>query len=127
MEFRCSPYNSLLFFGVLGILFFLQPQIAIAQCNDEFSYESFSADAALSSGRIEITKVNPEPGVYTFKVFKVEAKITLVKTGEVSSSDKIVIEGLSPGNYLVKIEWGTNCYRTVGGLDGILITRKEQQ
>lgn len=126
MELRCSPYNLLLFFGFIGILFFVDPGIATAQCNGEFSYQSFSADAEPSSGKIEITKVNPEPGLYTFKVFKVDAKMTLVKSGEVSSSDKIIIEGLSPGNYLVKIEWGTNCYRTVGGLDGILITRKEQ-
>lgn len=126
MEFRCSPCNSLLFFSIIGVLSLLEPQIARAQCSGEFSFESFSADATPLSGRIEITKVNSEPGVYTFKVFKVEAKITLVKTGEASSSDKIVIEGLTPGNYLVKIEWGTNCYRTIGGLAGILITQKEQ-
>ena len=126
MEFRCSPYNSLLFFGFIGMLFFAHPRIAHGQCNTDFSYQSFSADADLFSGKIEITKAVPEQGRYTFKVFKVEAGITLVKSGEVSSSDKIVIDRLSPGNYLVKIEWGTGCYRTVGGLDGILITRKEQ-
>ena len=123
MEFKCSPYTALLFFGVLGIFIFCTGNV-FAQCKGDFSYESFAAEQKVS-GRIEITKANAEPGVYTFKVFRVEADITLVKTGEASSQDKIVIEDLPPGNYLVKIEWGTDCYRTLGGLDGILITRKE--
>ena len=128
MEFRCSPYIPLIFVGILGILIFCSlPSSAQSQCNDDFTYQAFSPDPETSSGRIEISIENPQAGIYTFKVFKVAEQITLVQTREVSSTDKIFIEGLKPGSFLVKIEWGEKCYKTLGGLDGILITRKDRQ
>ncbi len=125
MEIRCSPYNPVLFIVFLGILILSNPSIASAQCKGDFTFQSFSSDKKSSSGKIEIKLKNLPSGIYTFKVYKVAGVITLVQTREASSPDKILIEGLAPSNYFVKIEWGDSCYKTLGGLEGINITEKD--
>ena len=125
MEFRCSPYIPLIFVGILGILIFCSlPSSAQSQCNGDFTYQAFSSDSEVPSGKIEISLKAPEPGSYVFKVYSINGKITLVQTRHVQSPQKITLERLPSATYLVKIEWGDNCYRTVGGLEGILITDK---
>ena len=125
MEFRCSPYNSLLFFAVLGIFIFCSHS-SLAQCQGEFTYQSVASEKDAHTGRIEISVINPAPGLYTFNVYKMEGKIVLVETRQVSSPDKIVFEGLVPENYYVKVEWADSCRKILGGLEGIIITGKDQ-
>ena len=125
MEFKCSPYTALLFFGVLGIFIICTGNV-FAQCKGEFTYQSVPSEKHADSGRIEISVNNPAPGLYTFNVYKMEDKIVLVETRQVSSPDKIVFEGLVPENYYVKIEWGDSCSKILGGLEGIIITEKDQ-
>jgi hypothetical protein len=125
MKIRCSPCNALLSFGILGI-FILCHAAASAQCSGDFTYQSISSSKEPSSGKIEISVKSPESGTYTFKVYKMDAQLTLVQSREASSPEKITLEGLPPSPYLVKIEWGNGCSRLLGGLDGILITRKEE-
>ena len=124
MEFRCSPCYSLLLLGVLGIFIFCGPS-ASAQCKGDFTYQSVSSEKG-SSGTIQIAVSNADSRVYTFNVYKMEGKIILVETREVSSPDKVVFEGLKPSSYYVKIEWGNSCRKILGGLEGIKITGKDQ-
>ena len=126
MKIRCSPYNPVLFFVFLGILIFYNPSFATAQCTGDFTYQSFSSEKESPSGKIEIALKNQNPGIYTFKVYKVAGVITLVQTKQAPSPDKIFFEGLAPSTYFVKIEWGESCYKTLGGLEGINITEKDQ-
>lgn len=126
MEIRCSPYNPVLFIVFLGILILYNPSFASAQCKGDFNFQSFASDKKSPSGKIEITLKNQNSGIYTFKVYKVAGVITLVQTKQASSPDKIILEGLAPSNYFVKIEWGDSCYKTLGGLEGINITEKDQ-
>ena len=126
MEFRCSPYNSLLLLAVLGIFVFCSQNVS-AQCKGDVTYQSVSSENGSPSGRIEITVNNAEAGVYTFNIYKMEGKIILVETREVPSPGKIVFEGLKPSSYYVKIEWGSSCRKILGGLEGITITGKDQR
>lgn len=126
MELRRSPYRRLLFFAVLGMIIFFG-QTARAQCNGEFSYQSVSTDINSRAARIEITLKNPDPGFYTINLYKMEGKIIPVDKQEVSSPEKIVFEGLAPATYFIKIEWGSACRKILGGLEGIIITAKDQE
>jgi len=126
MKIRCSPYNRVILIVFLGILIFGNPSFSGAQCTGDFTYQSFSSEKKSPTGKIEITVKNRIPGVYTFKVYKVAGVITLVQTKQASSPDKIILEGLAPSTYFVKIEWGESCYKTIGGLEGINITEKDQ-
>lgn len=99
---------------------------ALSQCQGEFDYKATPGDAS-AEGSIEIAVKNPEPGTYTFKVYSISGKITLVQTQESSSPERIVLKGLAPDTYLVRIEWGNACHKFVGGLEGIQITAKSPQ
>ena len=126
MKIRCSPYNPLLFLGIIGIFIFLDHHTATAQCQSDISFLSVPAEKASSSGKIEVSLKNPQPGTYTFKVYEMAGTINLVQTKETASPDKITFENLNPSLYFVKVEWGESCYRTLGGIDGITITEKDQ-
>jgi hypothetical protein len=127
MEFRCSPYIPLIFVGILGMLIFCSlPSSAQSQCNGNFTYQAVSTVRGSSSGKIVISIANPETSAYTFKVYKVAQKITLAQTKEVYSQEEITFDGLEQSTYYIKIEWGDGCYRTIGGLDGIIITEKQE-
>lgn len=125
MEFRCSPYNSLLFFGVLGIFIFCGHSVP-AQCKGEFSYQLVASDKGSDSGRIEISVTNPTSATYTFKIFEMNGSISMVQRKQASFPEKIIFEKLRPAVYFIKIEWGESCYRTLGGQNGIIITEKAQ-
>lgn len=126
MKLRCSPYNPILCLVFLGTLIFYNHSVAWAQCEGNFTYQSFTSEKTSATGKIEVTLKDQEPGIYTFKVYKVDGLITLVQTKQASSPDKIIFEQLVPSTYFVKIEWGRSCYKTIGGLEGIIITEKDQ-
>jgi len=126
MELRCSPCYRLLFFAVLGMLIFCG-QTVRAQCNGEFSYQFVSPENNSNTGKIEISLKNPDPGFYTINLYKMEGKIIPVDKQEVSSPEKIVFERLAPATYFIKIEWGSACRRILGGLEGIILTAKDQE
>jgi hypothetical protein len=125
MEFRCSPYNPLLYFGVLGIFIFCS-QHASAQCKGDFTYQTFSAEKGSASGKIEIEIKNPGSGNYTFKVYEMTGSIAIVETRQAASPEKTIFENLKASTYFVKVEWGESCYKTLGGREGIIITEKDQ-
>ena len=125
MKLRCSPYSPAVFVVFLGILIFFHTSVASAQCQADFTFQSFSSAKGSPSGKIEITSKDPVSGVYTFKVYRIDGVISLVQTQK-TSSNKIVIQNLAPSTYLVKIEWGGSCYKTIGGLEGITVTLKDQ-
>ena len=125
MTRRCNPFKTLLFIAFLGIFFF-NHQPAKAQCKGEFAFQSFSPTQQERSGRIEVSVSNADAGLYTFKIYRMEGQLTLVESRQDSSPEKIVFERLSPSTYFIKIEWGDNCYKTLGGLDGIVIIGKQE-
>ncbi len=126
MKLRCSFLKPLLCLIFPGIFILFGHSSANAQCKGDFTVQSIPSEKQAASGQIEISIKNPESGTYTFTVFKMEGIATLVKKEEAVSPDKITIEGLIPSTYFVKVEWGSNCYRTLGGIDGISVTAKEQ-
>lgn len=126
MKKRCSPYNPLPFLAFLGIFIFSDQLFAAAQCQGDISFRSISAETASASGKIEISVKDPQQGTYTFKVYEMAGTITLVQTKETISPEKTTIENLKPSTYFVKVEWGESCYKTLGGLDGIIVTAKDQ-
>lgn len=125
MEFRCSPYNSLLLFCVLGILIFCSNN-ATAQCKADFTFQSIPAEKGSASGKIEIDLRSAQPGNYTFKVYRMESNITIIETKEASTPEKISFDNLKPSTYFIKVEWGSSCSKTLGGLEGIIVTEKDQ-
>lgn len=125
MKLRCSPRNSLLFAGMLGMLFFFSLPVC-AQCEGDFTFQSISSEKGSDSGKIEVSVQNPAPGAYTFTVYEMAGVIAVVQTKQASSPDKVTFENLKPSTYLVKVEWGQSCRRTLGGLEGIMITEKDQ-
>ena len=126
MKIRCSPYNPLLFLGIIGIFLFSFNHLATAQCQADISFKSVPADKASSSGKIELLLKDPQPATYTFKVYEMSGNITLIQTKESISPQKITFENLKPSTYFVKVEWGAGCYKTLGGMEGILVTEKYQ-
>lgn len=132
MKFRCSPYNPLMFIVFLGAFIFCHNHMASAQCTGDFSFQSFdsekhSASGKSASGKIEVSVKNPTAGTYTFKVYSVSGEITLVQTQQAYTPDKVIFERLDAATYYVKVEWGEGCYKTVGGIEGISITEKDQE
>ncbi len=125
MELRCSPRNTLLLVGLLGMLFFCSQPVS-AQCKGEFTFQSISSEKGSDSGKIELSIQNPAPGAYTFTIYEMNGVITAVETKQASSPEKITFENLKASTYFVKVEWGQSCRRTLGGLDGIIITEKDQ-
>jgi hypothetical protein len=125
MKLRCSPYNPAVFVVCIGILIFFHTSFASAQCQGEFTYQVFSTDQQSSSGKIEVDLKNSVSGTYTLKVYKIDGVITLVQTQK-TSDKKITIDNLAASTYLIRIEWGGSCYTTIGGLDGIIVTLKDQ-
>ena len=126
MKIRCSPYNPLMFLVFLGTFIFNNYNFSHAQCTGDFTIQSVSAEKESASGKIEVSLKDPDPGIYTFKVYEMAGEITLVQTREASSPEKIIFEGLRQSTYFVKVEWGESCYKTLGGLEGIIITEKGQ-
>jgi hypothetical protein len=126
MKLRCSPYNPLIFCVFLGIFIVCDYDFANAQCKGEFTFQSFSSEKNSASGKIEVSLNNPEPGSYTFTVYRIAGAITRIQTKEASSPEKITFEQLEPSTYVIKIEWGGSCNKNIGGLEGIIITEKEQ-
>lgn len=127
MKLRFShPPRLLLYLFLSGIFIFLGHSPASAQCKGEFSVRPLPSEKQSASGQIAISIKDPEPGTYTFTVFRMEGTATQVQKKEVVSPDKVTIEGLTPATYFVKVEWGNTCFRTLGGMDGISITPKEQ-
>ena len=125
MKLRFSPCRSLCL-GVLGILFLFNHS-AFAQCNGDFSFQSVSSSTGSSAGTIEVSLNNTDPGLYTFKVYAMGGALSLIQTKQVSNPDKIIFDKLKPANYFIKIEWGESCSKVLGGLDGIIITGKDQE
>lgn len=123
---RSQPPKLLVCVFFSGICIFFGHPSASAQCKGEFSVQPVPAEQQSASGQITISIKDPEPGTYTFTVFRMEGTATQVQKKEVVSPDKVTIEGLRPSTYFVKVEWGNTCYRTLGGMDGISITPKEQ-
>lgn len=125
MKLRRSPRNSLLFAGMMGMLFFFSLP-ARSQCNADFTFKSVPPDNGSDTGKIEVSVQDPAPGTYTFTVYEMSGDITFVQTRQTSNPDKITFESLKPATYFVKVEWGQSCHRTLGGFDGIIITEKDQ-
>ncbi|HEX8039488.1 MAG TPA: hypothetical protein VF490_10055 [Chryseosolibacter sp.] len=121
-----DPLKLLLWVFFSGIFIFFVHSPASAQCKGEFSVQPVPSEKQSASGQISISIKDPEPGTYTFTVFRMEGTATQVQKKEVVSPDKVTIEGLTPSTYFVKVEWGNTCYRTLGGMDGISITPKEE-
>jgi hypothetical protein len=126
MKIRCSPYNPLMFLIFLGAFIFNNCNFAHAQCRGDFTIQSVAAEKESTSGKIEVSLKDPDPAIYTFKVYEMAGEITLVQTRDASSPEKIIFEGLRPSTYFVKVEWGESCSKTLGGLEGIIITEKDQ-
>jgi len=127
MELIYSPCKRIAFVAVLGIFIFFHSNLAFGQCQGDFSYQVFPSEKNASTGKIEISLKNPGFGLYTFKVYDITQRITLVQSREASSPEQITFENLKPSTYLLKIEWGDSCYTTLGGLEGIIVTEKPQQ
>lgn len=115
----------MLFFGVLA-MFIVCSQALYAQCASDFSYEFTPSEGPSNSGKIELFLNGAAPGAFTINLYKMEGKIVPVEKKE-SSAQKIVFERLAPAKYFIKIEWGNGCRRVLGGLEGIMITAKDQE
>lgn len=126
MELRCSACYRLLFFAVLGILIFCSHTLR-AQCHGDFSYQFTSIGPDSNAGKIEISFENIDRGVYAIQLYKVEGRFIPVDRQEVSMPEKIVFDNLTPSIYFVKIDWGSACRKMLGGLEGIIITTKDQK
>jgi hypothetical protein len=125
MDLRCSPCNSLLFLGILGILLLCGHQMP-AQCQGNFTFQSVSSQKGSASGRIEVSIKDATPGTYTFTVYEMNGAIAVVQTKQASTPERVIFENLKPSTYLIKIEWGESCHKVLGGLEGIMITEKDQ-
>lgn len=123
MKKRCSLSHPLLFPALMAIFLVAGYLPAFSQCQGEFDYKAIPGEAS-PEGSIEISVKNPEPGTYTFKVYSISGEITLVQTKEAASPERIILKGLAPDTYLVRIAWADNCYTVIGGLEGIRITVK---
>jgi len=126
MTIRLSPLNPFAFILFVGA-FVYHSTATSAQCTGEFAFQSFPSDGNSATGKIELSVKNPDSSVYTFKVYSVAGEIKLVQSREGYAPDKIIFEDLVPATYFVKVEWAETCYRTLGGMEGILITEKDQE
>lgn len=126
MKKCCSPYNLSILCALLGICMLCCPHLTTAQCQGDFSFKSFPVEDQNSLGRIEVTAHDAGATTYTFKVYELSGKLTLVTTKQASSPETITFEALKPATYFVKIEWEGSCYKTLGGYEGIIITEKDQ-
>ncbi|MCX8489524.1 MAG: hypothetical protein ORN54_00475 [Cyclobacteriaceae bacterium] len=94
------------------------------QCKGDFTYKTFPSDVGKASGKIEIS-IKSALQNFTLKVYSISGEIKLVKTAtEYSNRAVVLIEGLAPSDYLVRIEWGDACNQTIGGIEGIHIVEK---
>ena len=116
----------MLFFSALGIFIFCS-QILSAQCKGDFSFQSTSAENGSHSGKIELSVNSVDAGAYTVNLYKMEGKIVPVETRQGASNGKFVFERLPASTYYIKVEWGDGCRKILGGLEGIIITKKDQE
>ena len=126
MKKSCSPYNLSVLCVLLGMCIFCCPHLVTAQCQGEFSIKTFPVEDQNSLGKIEVTAHGATATTYTFKVYELSGKLSLVTTKHASSPKTITFEDLKPATYFVKVEWDGSCYKTLGGYEGIIITEKEQ-
>jgi hypothetical protein len=94
----------------------------------DFSFKSVSTERNSSTGKIEIT-ANNGLGICTVKVYKIEGDVELVKSENMTFDNKrqLLIKGLEASAYVVKIEWGGACAKVIGGLEGIIVSEKQNQ
>lgn len=95
------------------------------QCESDFTHKSKPAVASTNLGSIEVILNQKVFEEYTFKVYSVIGEIKLVQTKKVQSPSSVIFEELPPADYFIKIEWGVNCFKTIGGLDGIKVAEKK--
>ena len=124
MEVRCSPYHSLLFLST-AVIFIFCSQLASAQCEADFTYQSLPSEKGSPSGKIEVFLTDPAPATYTFKVFEMNGTMKIVERKEASTPEKISFDRLKPATYFIRVEWGASCSKALGGFEGIIITEKE--
>ncbi len=91
-------------------------------CNDQFAFEVSHSSPGENNGGIEISFTNQNES-YVLKVYRINHQIELVKTYKIDrlENGKYFIKDLAPATYLVKIEWGGTCTKTIGGIEGIQI------
>jgi hypothetical protein len=95
------------------------------QCNSDFAYKAKPATGSVNLGSIEVILNQKVFEEYTFKVYSVSGEIKLVQTKKVQSPSSVLFEELPPADYFIKIEWGANCIKTIGGLAGIKVAEKK--
>ncbi len=66
---------------------------------------------------------------YLVKIYEINAEVELAfEKLLVPDNNTLKIQGLKPTTYWVRIEWNNNnCYKTLGGLEGIRIDPKEEK
>lgn len=107
---------------LITVFIFCMSTLCWSQCKGDFSYKVFPSEKGKALGKIEVTLGLQQD--YTLKVYAISGEIKLVKTEVVNFEKIALIEGLSPSDYIIKIEWGNGCSQTIGGKDGIQIVEK---
>ena len=97
---------------------------AFAQCNSQFTYSVEQPINIGGQGSIQLRVSGPE-FPYTIKTYSQDQQgITLSKTLQwKAGNNEITIEGLKPSDYLIVVEWGNACKYTLGGVEGVRITK----
>jgi len=100
-----------------------------AQCTNNFKVDEIQYDEAqlgLIKVLIEEDKSNLS---YRVKVYQINSEVTLVSEGnQIPVNNRLSIKGLKPSTYWIRLEWGDACFKTIGGLDGIVVrSNKEGQ
>lgn len=111
---------KILFFSFL--LLMLNKSVS-AQCEESFQYKA-SPSEGTSLGKIEILLTEQQSLLnLTIKVYQVNNReIKEIKNFRRQGTGKtIIIDGLYPSYYFVKVEWNGACEKYIGDLNGILI------
>ncbi|NJN41840.1 MAG: hypothetical protein HC811_06030 [Flammeovirgaceae bacterium] len=96
---------------------------AFSQCKSTFKYSVEQPDSELVQGKVHL-EVTGSEYPYTIKTYSLDHKeIPVVNTKKALEESDFIIEGLEPAYYLIVVEWGKGCKATLGGLEGILISK----
>jgi hypothetical protein len=120
MKLRCSPYNPLLFFGLLGTFCFFSLSSATAQCQLEVQY---SVQKNGNSYSLFLDSQTPTGSVKVQLYDLYQGKI--IAEREISSltiDPREVFRDIAPSKYALFVSAeGCDQPKTLGGLNGISI------
>lgn len=99
-----------------------------AQCDTDFKVQQVEYSET-KQGTIELGTSNSQlGGSYTIKVYQINANVDLIVERRLSPiNNTLEINGLSANTYWVRIEWDDNCFKTIGGLDGIMVGPNQEK